>query len=120
MLAIGSGGFLLPFGILPATAARFDTETLHIIQEASSAVFALGLLAGWCVFHYERARFAHTIFTVFFVLIGLLHWIDYFRESRHIWSGVYTSVPAVVFVVLNRLRARDRASREHSGGRAHE
>jgi hypothetical protein len=86
---------------------------LHIVQEASSAVLALGLLSAWCACHYAESRAAHGILSVFFILIGLLHWIDYVRDQRPVTSGLVTSVPAVVFVVLWVLRRRE----ERAGSR---
>ncbi len=104
MLGIGGIGALLPFGVLPEIAAGFDGEALHVVQEASAGALALGALSGWCACAPARCGAAHVVLTFYFALIAAIHWIDYVRDLRPLSSGLLTSVPFVVFVVLGMLR----------------
>ncbi len=107
MLLVGVVGFLLPFGFMPELAEAYDDEALHVVQEASSAVLALGLVSLWCAWNYAQSRALHWVLTLFFILISALHWADYVRDERPIESGLINSVPAVVLLALAAFRKRE-------------
>ena len=109
LLGLGVIAFLLPYGLLPEVAAGLSDEALHITQEAGAAVIALAVLCAACAWRYESSSLGHSILTLFFVLIAVIHWADYLREMREISSPVLTSLPAIVFIALGFLRRRAEA-----------
>lgn len=100
LLAAGIAGFLLPYGLVPWMKSDYGNESLHLVQEAGSGAIALGLLAAWCAFNYDRSRSMHFILLVFFTLFTTIHWVDYFRDLRPLISGIINSIPTVVLAAL--------------------
>jgi hypothetical protein len=93
VLAIGLSLVALadPSRALPPDAATPLTE--HLVREEAAAGVFVGLMALWCLFHFESRRPVHLALLVFAALFSAIHWLEYAHGRRGIASPLINSVP---------------------------
>ena len=96
----GAAALLLPTGWLPASAPSLSPEEMHLTQELGCAAIVVGLLALRCLREYQRSRGGHYLLMVFFGLMALVHWMDFFRDLRPILSPVLNTAPIALLTMV--------------------
>ena len=94
----GLAALFLP-SMLVSEAAQSGHLT-HILREQGASAIFVGLMAFWCVFHYEQRRVVHYFLTLFALLLAGIHWFDYLNGHKPLMSGLVNSVPFLVLAVL--------------------
>ncbi len=110
-LAAGAAVLLAPFGVFPLPAPNQTDAERHLSQELGSALIFVGLICAWCLFHPDRSRGVHHALFVFFALLSLVHWLDYFRGTRPLLSGVGNTVPAGLLFLVTLLDRQSKKAR---------
>ena len=101
MLAGGLGTFVMMAGWLPDFAAELGGGTTHLPQEFGSAMICLGLLALWCSANATRARLASSLLLLFFVLISMVHWLDFAKGNVPLASPLMNTAPTMLLAVVH-------------------
>jgi hypothetical protein len=84
----------------------------HLEMELASALVFVGMVCAWCARDYERSAALRFFVMVFFGLIALVHWLDYFRGNLTISSPMYNSLPllgltAAEIIICNLRKANE-------------
>ena len=97
-LAIGLGILALfkPAVALPSEA--YSPLTAHLIREQGAQGVFIGLMAFFCLFHFDARRPVHLALLVFTALFAVIHWAEYFQARRQISSPLVNSLPFLVFL----------------------
>jgi hypothetical protein len=110
-LLVGASVLLFSTGLLPAavnravmSAARGDTNALHIVQEFGAFLVFIGLITIWFMRRYEQSRFFHWAMTAAFGLFALAHWFDVRGTFRSAVGPAVNSIPFALFLVVGLLR----------------
>ena len=82
---------LFPRLALPPDA--FSTLTAHLVREEGALGVFVGLMAFWCLLHFEQRRPVHLALLLFAALFAAIHWAEYFQGRRHLLSPMANSVP---------------------------
>ena len=105
------GALALGLGILalfnPALALPPDAHsplTVHLIREQGAEGVFIGVMAGWCLFNFERRRPVHLALLLFAALFAAIHWAEYFNARRHLASPLLNSVPFVALLATTPMR----------------
>jgi hypothetical protein len=98
---IGTLAILLGIAALlhPALALPPDEHTpltAHLIREQGAEGVFIGLMALWCLVHFEHRRPVHFALLLFAALFALIHWAEYFAGRRPLLSPLVNSVPAIL------------------------
>ena len=97
-LAIGLGILAL---FQPALALPSDARsalTAHLIREQGAEGVFIGLMAFWCLFHFEARRPVHFALLLFTALFAAIHWAEYLHARRQLASPVLNSLPFLAFL----------------------
>ena len=99
VLAIGLGivAVFKPALALPGEA--FSPLTAHLTQEQGSEGVFIGLMAFWCLFHFDHRRPVHFGLVLFTGLFAGIHWAEYLHGRRPLMSPLANSVPFLLFQV---------------------
>ena len=97
-LAMGLGILALfnPAVALPSEA--YSPLTAHLIREQGAQGVFIGLMAFFCLFHFDARRPVHLTLLVFTALFAVIHWAEYFQARRQISSPLVNSLPFLVFL----------------------
>jgi hypothetical protein len=95
---IGALGVLLGIAalLMPAVALPPDAHsplTAHLVREQGAEGVFIGLMAFWCLVHYEHRRPVHYALLLFAALFASIHWAEYFANRRPLMSPLVNSVP---------------------------
>ncbi len=96
------GTFSLMFGFFPEMAEAMYSHKFHLLQEFGCALAFIGMVAMWLSCHLEQGKAIHLMLTVFFSLMALVHWIDFFKGNLTIASPLMNSVPMLALAVMHR------------------
>src|SRR5215469_13822163 len=88
---IGALGVILGIAVLlkPALALPPDARsplTAHLIREQGAEGVFIGLMAFWCLVHFEQRRPVHYALLLFAALFAAIHWAEYFANRRQLMS----------------------------------
>jgi hypothetical protein len=61
-------------------------------EQGAEAVF-IGLMAIWCLRHFEARRPVHLALLVFAALFAAVHWLEFVHARRGLASPLVNSVP---------------------------
>ena len=106
VLLLGTGLLSAPVADVILSIGEDNPHTLHLMQEYAALLVLVALLTFWFVKHYEMSRPFHWAMTLFWGVIGLVHWFDPRGEFHYGLAEAITSVPFVLFVALGLLRER--------------
>ena len=97
--AIGAGliGLLSPDLVLGDAAS--SGLVAHLAREQAAGFVFIGLMAIWCLRHYEQRRPVHYAFVIFTALFAGIHWAGYFQSGHYIAAALANTVPFVAFLV---------------------
>jgi hypothetical protein len=93
---LGIAALLMPALALPPEARSPLTE--HLIREQGAEGVFIGLMAFWCLAHFEQRRPVHYALLLFAALFASIHWVEYFANRRHLLSPLVNSVPFLLLV----------------------
>lgn len=96
-LAAGVIGVMAPGMIVPEVAA--SPLTAHLAREEGAAFVFIGLMAIWCLRHFDQRRPVHYAFVVFTALFAAIHWEGYLRSGEYLRGAVVNTVPFIAFAV---------------------
>jgi hypothetical protein len=127
---IGTVAVILGIAVLlePALALPPDARsplTAHLIREQGAEGVFIGLMAFWCLVHFEQRRPVHYALLLVAVLFASLHWEEYFANRRQLMSPLVNSLPLLLLGVTTpwarvmpvaRGHHSSPASRGQSGG----
>jgi hypothetical protein len=92
VIAVFAPGFILP-----------DAQTVplagHLAREQGAEFVFIGLMALWCLCHYDARRPVHLAFVVLTALFAGIHWSGYLRSGHYLAAAVANSVPFVAFAM---------------------
>ncbi len=88
---LGVAALLMPALALPPEA--HSPLTAHLIREQGAEGVFIGLMAFWCLAHFEQRRPVHYALLLFSALFASIHWAEYFANRRHLLSPLVNSVP---------------------------
>ena len=99
------GTLTIGLGILalfqPELALPSDSRsalTAHLIREQGAEGVFIGLMAFWCLFHFEARRSVHFALLLFTALFAAIHWAEYLDARRQLASPVLNSLPFLAFL----------------------
>ncbi|HEV8267046.1 MAG TPA: hypothetical protein VGR00_02385 [Thermoanaerobaculia bacterium] len=98
-LAIGLGIVALVAPALALPRMGYSPLAAHLVNEQGAEAVFIGLMAFWCVAHFDERRPVHYALLVFALLFAGIHWAEYFHGRRQVLSPVVNSVPFVLFAV---------------------
>ena len=103
ILAVVTGGVGLFALIKPAlvlSAGSYAPFTAHLVQEQAAGGIFIGLMALWCLFHFDQRKQVHVALLVYFALFAGIHWAEYFAGTRHIASPLLNSLPLLALLAI--------------------
>jgi hypothetical protein len=95
--ALGLLVLLDPAVALPAEA--LSPLTVHLIREQGAEGVFIGLMAFWCLFHFEQRRPVHLALVLFTALFAAVHWVEYVHARRALMSPLVNSLPFLAFLL---------------------
>src|SRR6266852_5161092 len=98
-LGVGLGALVLLMPALALPPDGFSPLTAHLIREEGAEGVFIGLVAFWCLMHYEQRRPLHYALLLFAALFAAIHWADFFHGQRHLASPLINSLPFLLFLV---------------------
>ena len=110
-VALGALAVFAPATILPE-AARIPLAG-HLLREQGSGYVFIGLMAVWCLRHFDQRRQVHYAFLVFTGLLAVIHWMGYFSSGHYAWAAVANTVPFLAFAITAPISATDHPPRPH-------
>lgn len=105
-LAIGLGILVLFNPALALHPDAYSSLTAHLIREQGAEGVFIGIMAAWCLFHFEERRPVHLALLLFAALFAAIHWAEYLHGRRHILSPLVNSLPFVAFLATAPRRTR--------------
>ena len=109
-LAIGLGIAVLVRPALALPADGLSPLTAHLVREQGAEGVFIGLMAFWCLIHFERRRLVHLALVVFAGLFAAIHWAEYAQARRHLLSPLINTVPFVAFLATTPREGADDAT----------
>ena len=103
-LAIGLGLLVLFNPALALPPDAYSSLTSHLIREQGAEGVFIGIMAIWCLFHFEERRPVHLALLLFAALFAAIHWTGYFHGRRHLTSPLVNSVPFLAFLATTPRR----------------
>jgi hypothetical protein len=88
---LGITALLMPALALPPDA--YSPVTAHLVREQGAEGVFIGLMAFWCLTHFEQRRPVHYALLLFSALFASIHWAEYFANRRHLMSPLVNSAP---------------------------
>ena len=108
LIGIGTVGAGLIAVFMPSIALpphEVPTVAGHLVREQGALFVFVGLMAFWCIRHYEQRVPVHAALFVFAVLFSGIHWAGYFDGDGPIRGAMATTVPALLLLItLPRVR----------------
>jgi hypothetical protein len=94
---------------LVLSTESYSPFTAHLVQEQAAGGVFVGLMALWCLFHFDQRRHVHCALLVYFALFAGIHWVEYAAGRRHIASPLLNSLPLLALLAITpALRASRR------------
>lgn len=98
------GTFLMMFDFFSDMAEQVYSPRGHLLQEFGCSLAFMGLMSLWYSFNLKKGRVVGLLLVLFFVLLALVHWIDFFKGNLPIASPLINSVPMLVLAALHSFR----------------
>jgi hypothetical protein len=97
---------LLPDGIhdIILREAHNDLNAVHLTQEFSSLMIAMGIMAFWAVKNYDNSKVFHIGVTIFWGLLALIHWFDARGPWQHITGPIINTIPFILYLLAGWAR----------------
>ena len=73
---------------------------IHYGQELGLSFVLIGLVLIWMFFNVSKTKYLNYVFLFSFILLGSIHWAEYFEGHREIISPLINSLPACVFAIV--------------------
>ena len=102
VLAIGLGLLALFRPALALPPEAVSPLTAHLVREEGCAALFVGLMAFWCVRHFERRRPVHFALLLFSASFAAIHWYEYFQARRGLASPIANSIPLLALLVITQ------------------
>jgi hypothetical protein len=96
-LGLGGIAILAPGLVLPP--ANESPLVAHLAREQGAGFVFIGLMAVWCLRHYEARRPVHYAFVLFTALFAGIHWAGYLQSGHYLAGAVANTVPFAAFAV---------------------
>jgi hypothetical protein len=90
--------------------------TAHLVREQGAEGIFIGLMAFWCLYHFEQRRLVHHALLLFAALFAAIHWAEYFASRRPIMSPLLNSVPFVMLAATMPLGKRSSSDADRDSG----
>jgi hypothetical protein len=110
-LAIGLGLLVLFDPALALPPDAYSPLTAHLIREQGAEGVFIGIMALWCLFHFEQRRPVHLALLLFAAVFAAIHWAEYLHARRHLSSPLVNSLPFLAFLATTPLPSRQRGIR---------
>jgi uncharacterized membrane protein HdeD (DUF308 family) len=78
---------------------QMSSKEAHLWQELSSGLILAGLVGIWCGRDYERSTTLRFFSMVFFGLLALAHWLDFFRGNLALPNAIFNTLPLAGLLV---------------------
>ena len=98
-LATALGVLVLLKPALAVPADGYSPLTSHLIREEGAEGVFIGLMAIWCLFHFEERRPVHYALLVFAALFAAIHWAEYVQGRRGLASPLLNTIPFAALLV---------------------
>ncbi|MFQ5445642.1 MAG: hypothetical protein ACE5FF_01805 [Saprospiraceae bacterium] len=72
---------------------QMSSKNAPLWQELSAGLILAGLVAIWCGRDYERSTTLRFFSMVFFGLLALIHWLDFFRGNVALSNAIFNTFP---------------------------
>jgi hypothetical protein len=96
-LLLGAIAVLAPGVILED--ARSSPLVAHLAREQGAEFVFIGLMAIWCLRHFEARWPVHYAFMLFTALFAGIHWAGYLQSGHYITGALANTVPFVAFAL---------------------
>ena len=107
-IIMGLAALFVPGLALPSDAR--SPLTIHLVREQAAFAVFLGLMACWCVRHFEQRRFVHLALLLFSALFSVIHWVEFLNGHRHLLSPALNTLPFLALAVTTPTRQKDAAT----------
>jgi hypothetical protein len=96
-VAVGLGVIALLAPALALPREAHSPLTAHLIREQGAEGVFIGLMAFWCLLHFEARRPVHYALLLLTALFATIHWADYFNGPGILAIPVINSLPFLFF-----------------------
>ena len=103
---IGAGSFL--FGLFLFYQTLSTAHENHVEMELGSALVFTGLVCFWCGSDFGRPKAVRFFVIVFFTLLALVHWLEFFAGNLPVASPLYNSLPMAGLVIAELMIGKQR------------
>lgn len=103
-LLLGIAALARPALALPPDAV--SPLTSHLIREEAAEGLFVGLMALWCLAHFEERRPVHFALLLFAAVFAAIHWAEFAAARRGLASPLANSVPFVLLAASAPWRRR--------------
>ena len=103
-LALGLGLVALFQPALALPSEGYSPLTAHLVREQGAEGVFIGVMALWCLFHFEDRRLVHLALLLFAALFAAIHWAEYLHGRRHVASPILNSLPLVALLATAPMR----------------
>ena len=93
-LLLGIVALARPALALPPDA--ISPLTAHLIREEAAEALFIGLMAFWCLTHFEQRRPVHFALLLFGAVFAAIHWAEFAAARRGLASPLANTVPFVL------------------------
>ena len=115
-LGVGLGLAVLAVPALAVPRDAFSPLTAHLVREQGAEGVFIGLMAFWCLLHFEQRRPVHYALLLFTALFACIHWADYFVGQRHLLSPLINSLPFLALATTAPLANPQRKQNQAGDG----
>ena len=98
---VGLGGIAILAPGLALPPAASSPLVAHLVREQGAEFVFIGLMAIWCLRHYEARRPVHYAFVVLAALFAGIHWAGYFQSGHYLTGALANTVPFLAFAVTS-------------------
>lgn len=96
-LVLGIATLLVP--ALAVSPDAYSPLTAHLVREQAAHAIFLGLMAYWCLWHFNQRRFVHCALLLFAALFSVVHWAEYVTGHRQLLSPIINTIPFLALSV---------------------
>ena len=85
---------------------KMTDHFVHFTKEMGAAVLTLGLVFGYALFNLEKMEKLNYILLFFWLVMGGIHWLEFFQGNRTFVSPLINSIPFLLMGMVIFLRKK--------------
>jgi len=86
--------------------SKDNLNAVHLTQELSALLVAMGIMAFWAAKNYEQSKTFHIAITTFWGLMVFIHWFDVRGPWHSVAGPIINSIPFVLYLLASWARMK--------------